>query len=96
MKPRPPCNRATKLFCPFPSPKMNKKYAVLVADAAGKRTTIHFGDTRYQHYRDVLGYYKSLDHYDKKRRQNYYARHGPSDDITSPKFWSHRILWPMN
>lgn len=82
-----------KLYQPFPSESKNKKYSVYVMKD-GKRKIIHFGDTRYEHYRDILGYYSELNHYDKDRRKRYYSRHGESTDKTSPKYWSHRILWP--
>ena len=51
-----------------------KKYSVYVLKD-GKRRLIHFGDTRYQHFKDRIGHYSHLDHNDKKRRENYYKRH---------------------
>ena len=50
-------------------------------------------DSRYQQYRDKLGHYRELDHNDPERRKRYYARHGPSDDKDTAKYWSHKILW---
>jgi len=40
-------------------------------------TWIHFGDKRYQHYRDStpLRHYHALDHGDAARRQGYFLRH---------------------
>jgi len=54
------------------SSRKNKKYMV---EIDGK--TIHFGDNRYQHYKDrtSLKLYSHLDHNDKKRRMNYFKRH---------------------
>ncbi len=50
-----------------------KKYQVITP----RGRTIHFGDTRYQHYRDStgLGLYSHLDHRDPVRRANYRRRH---------------------
>ena len=48
---------------------------------------------RYQQYRDKLGHYRELDHNDPERRKRYYARHGPSGDKNTAKYWSHKILW---
>lgn len=82
-----------RLYEPFPSSAKNKKYSVYVMKD-GKRRLIHFGDNRYQQYRDVLGHYSDLDHLDKDRRKRYYSRHGPETDKSSPRYWSHKILWP--
>ena len=53
------------------SSRKNKKYQVYYN---GK--WIHFGDTRYEHYKDKtpLKLYSYLDHKDKKRRQDYLNR----------------------
>ena len=48
---------------------------------------------RYSQYKDKLGHYAHLDHNDKKRRASYYARHGPSSDKNSAKYWAHKTLW---
>ena len=29
----------------------------------------------------------------KKRRDLYYKRHGPSKDKNSARYWSHKVLW---
>ena len=70
----------------------NKKYSVYVMQD-GQRKLIHFGDSRYQHFRDKLGHYAHLDHNDSKRREQYYARHGQTNDRDTAKYWSHKILW---
>lgn len=73
------------------SPVKNKKYRVILSD--GKK--VDFGDSRHAQYRDStpLKAYQHLDHLDKKRRANYYARH----NIDGPKFsadWlSKKYLW---
>lgn len=81
------------LFEPFPSARKHKKYSVYVLDEDGKRKLLHFGDKRYQHFRDKVGHYSHLDHGDNKRRKAYYARHGPENNIRSARYWSHRVLW---
>ena len=79
---------------PFKSKLKFKKYSVYVLKD-GSRKLIHFGDTRYQHYKDRIGLYSHLDHNDKKRRENYYSRHGEKNlkDKSRPKYWSHKKLW---
>lgn len=56
---------------------------------------IHFGDSRYEHYKDLIGYYKELDHLDEKRRANYRSRHRKTDinNPNSAAFWSWNYLW---
>jgi len=83
-----------KLYKPFKSKAKNKKYSVYVMKD-GKKRIIHFGDKRYQHFKDRIGLYKNLDHNDKNRRRLYYIRHKEKDikDKSRPKYWSHKILW---
>jgi hypothetical protein len=71
------------------SKRQNKKYDVY----KNNRFIISFGDNRYEHYKDKIGIYKSLDHGDKKRRDNYYARHGKESRYGSAKYFSHKYLW---
>ena len=79
------------------SPVKNKKLRVVVDNK-----TIDFGDTRYQHFKDKTGIWKSLDHNDPVRRKNYLTRSAgiknkngklTKDDPTSPNYHSIRILW---
>tara|TARA_Y100000004_G_C8900806_1_gene406307 strand:- start:691 stop:942 length:252 start_codon:yes stop_codon:yes gene_type:complete len=79
-----------QLYKPKPSNKKNKKYMVLT-----KKGVIHFGDSRYQQFKDKLGHYSHLDHNDKKRKERYYARHGEKNlkDKERAKYWAHRVLW---
>ena len=74
------------------STRKNKKYKAVFAD---KRPAIHFGDNRYQQYKDStpLGLYSKLDHLDKNRRRLYYARHGKATTKYSAKYFSHKYLW---
>lgn len=56
----------------YKSNRKNKKY--MAYSPTGKK--VHFGDSRYQHYRDTtgLGLYSHLDHNDKDRKKRYLAR----------------------
>ena len=69
------------------SSRKHKKYMVRVN---GK--LVHFGDNRYQQYRDKIGLYSMLDHGDKERRKRYYSRHGKAVKH-SAKWFSHKYLW---
>ena len=58
---------------PFP-----KKYTAIVKDIKSKKTRkIHFGDRRYQQYKDrtPLKLYAKNNHKTRKRMQNYFSRH---------------------
>jgi len=79
------------------SDRKNKKLNVLVN---GK--TIHFGDTRYEHFKDKTGIWSALDHNDEKRRRNYRARASKIKNKKgelvfknpmSPAYHSYNILW---
>lgn len=79
-----------ELYKPEKSNRKNKKYMVLT-----KNGVIHFGDSRYQQFKDRIGDFKHLDHNDEKRKLLYYKRHGDKDTTNkeSAKYWSHKILW---
>ena len=81
-----------RLYKPFISKAKNKKYAVYVMKNE-KIKLINFGDSRYGQFKDKLGHYSNLNHYDKKRRDNYYSRHGQTKDKNTAKYWSNKILW---
>jgi hypothetical protein len=49
-----------------PSKRKNKKYDVYYDDIY----LTSFGQLPYEHYEDKIGYYRDLNHYDKKRRDN--------------------------
>ena len=84
-----------ELYKPFVSKAKNKKYSVYVkADTKSGKKLIHFGDSRYEQFKDKLGHYSNLDHGDKKRRKAYYDRHGKAKGSKdSALYWSHTILW---
>lgn len=55
------------------STRQGKKY---MAKPVSKNTPwVHFGALSYQHFKDVIGFYKHLDHGDAARRKNYRTRH---------------------
>lgn len=83
------------LYKPFVNrTKSQFKYFVYVK-SNNKRgyKKIGFGHKSYGQFKDKLGYYKHLDHGDKKRKDNYYSRHGPATSKDTAKYWSHKILW---
>lgn len=88
-----PANSSKQLYKPFKSTRAGKKYSVYVKSEKGNPKLIHFGDSKYQQFKDKLGHYKHLDHGDPKRKKAYYDRHGPATDKNTPKYWSHKILW---
>lgn len=75
----------------YKSDRKHKKYVAVLND--GRK--IHFGDSRYQQYKDTtaLGIYSHLDHGDDRRRSLYYSRHGRVAKKYTPKWFSHRFLW---
>tara|TARA_A100001015_G_C14354152_1_gene467902 strand:- start:197 stop:502 length:306 start_codon:yes stop_codon:yes gene_type:complete len=55
-----------------------KKYTAIVMNKQTKKTRkIHFGDRRYQQYKDrtPLKLYKHKNHNTRKRMRNYFSRH---------------------
>ena len=90
---------------PFP-----KKYTAFVRNKKTHKTRrIHFGDRRYQQYKDrtPLGLYSKLNHLTRKRMENYFSRHSgtkkrreailkekkKSDGYYNAKILSHEYLW---
>jgi hypothetical protein len=74
-----------------PSKRKNKKYDVYYDDIY----LTSFGQLPYEQYEDKIGYYRDLNHYDKKRRDNYRTRHRHDNisDLSSAGFWSWHFLW---
>ena len=87
-----------------------KKYTAYVKNKkTHKIRKIHFGDNRYQQYKDrtPLGLYTNKNHKTRKRMQNYYSRHSgtknrsvaikkeviKSKGYYTPKILSHKYLW---
>ena len=73
------------------STRTNKKYDVY----KDNNYLVSFGDKRYEHYEDKtpIKYYSNLNHYDKKRKDNYYKRFGNSPIFESAMYFSHKYLW---
>jgi len=91
------------------STRKNKKYAAEVGPNVGKTRIIHFGDSRYEQYKDStpVKAYSHKDHSDPKRRKNYFMRHSgvankteavkleinKSNGKYNAKILSHKYLW---
>lgn len=86
------------------STRKHKKYMVLVKGKGKRFKTIHFGDTRYQHFKDTtpLQLYKKLNHFDSDRRERYLKRargiKNKAGELThkdknSPNYYSIKFLW---
>jgi len=80
--------------------KSNMKNKKLMTKVNNK--IIHFGDSRYQQFKDKTGIYKSLDHGDKERRKKYLLRakgiKNKKGDLTyqdpnSANYHAVRVLW---
>jgi len=92
------------------SKRKHKKYTAYVKNRKTKKVRkLHFGDNRYQQYKDrtPLKLYKHLNHGSRKRMQNYFSRHSgrknrtkaikyekkKSNRLYTPKLLSHIYLW---
>jgi len=93
-----------ELYKPFKSSAKNKKYSVYVKGPTGKPKIVHFGDSRYAHYKDTtgVGAWTNKDHNDKERRKKYRARAGKIKDkegkLTiknkdTANWWAYHKLW---
>lgn len=80
------------LYKPFKSSAKHKKYSVYVMKNGNKRL-IHFGDNRYQHFKDKIGSWSHLNHNDPERRKKYLARHGRTKDKNTASYWATKVLW---
>jgi len=79
------------------STRSGKKY-MAVLEKNGKLRKVHFGDSRYEHFRDSTPerFWKHLDHLDEKRRQKYRlraGRQGYQKIKYSPAWFSWNYLW---
>jgi hypothetical protein len=81
------------------SKNKKKKYDALIKNKeTGNINRVSFGSRNplMEHYRDTtgLGLYSSLDHLDKKRRDNFRKRHNCKDAlIYTPRWLSCNFLW---
>lgn len=73
---------------PKRTPNHPTKSHVVVAKKGDKTKTIRFGQ---QGVRGAGKNPKSAK--EKARKKSYYARHGPSSDKFSAKYWSHKTKW---
>ena len=78
------------------------KKLMVVVKKDGKSKTVHFGDSKMEHFKDKTGIWKSKDHGDPVRRKSYLARSKGIKDKAgnltwknpeSPNYHSIRILW---
>ena len=70
-----------------------KKYMVYVPQ---KGTWVHFGDVRYQQYKDSTPahLYRRLDHHDPSRRRSFKSRHARTRSVNySPSWFADKYLW---
>jgi hypothetical protein len=77
-----------------PSKIENKKYDIFKDD----KKILSFGDRRYNHYKDRIGYYKHLDTLNKERRRLYRIRHKLDKGVVNnsplyPGYFSWHFLW---
>lgn len=76
----------------LPPSQKHKKYKALVV-INGEQKMIHFGDSRYQHYKDTtpLKHWSHLNHNDLERRKQYHIRHknnnGPAGILAREFLW---------
>lgn len=83
----------------------DKKYDAILSDfkvydlgegnSGYKLKRIPFGTLNYAQYEDkALGLYSNLNHYDKKRKQLYKARHAKDiNNLFSSGYFSNKYLW---
>jgi hypothetical protein len=99
LRPNTPTEKGVKVgkYTYYKSSKPDKKLMVIVD---GKK--IHFGSSAMQHYKDRTGIWKSKDHGDSKRRENYKNRASgikgkdgklTYTDETKANYHAYHILW---
>lgn len=81
------------------------KYTSYLIDGKELKRPVHFGAYGMQHYYDKIGYFKNLNHNDKKRLENFRNRFKSTymkyvqnkttliERSKSPLFWSWLYLW---
>lgn len=80
--------KAMKCNSPKRTPSHPKKSHIVKACANGTEKVIRFGQ------QGVKGAGKNpKTAKEKARKKAYYARHGPSSDKMSAKYWSHKTKW---
>jgi len=75
-----------------PSNTEHKKYDVY--DVKTDKKIASFGDRRYEHYHDKIGYYSHLNHNDVVRKKLYRIRHAKDiHNMDSAGGFSFKFLW---
>ena len=75
-----------------PSNREHSKYDVY--DVKTDKKIASFGDRRYEHYKDKIGYYSHLDHNDVVRRKLYRIRHAKDlNNRDGAGYFSGKYLW---
>lgn len=78
------------------SRKKNKMYeAILINKTTNEIVSIHFGDDRHLHYKDVIGEYDHLDHNIEGIRESFKARHNYcyNENEYTPLYFAWNYLW---
>ena len=96
-------NNKKMLYKPWPNKtKSRYKYFVYVRGKDDKIKKIGFGDKTMEQFKDKLGYWKSKDHGDPKRRKSFLARakgiKNKKGELTwkdknSANYYSVKYLW---
>jgi hypothetical protein len=73
------------------SNRKNKKYDVY--DPKTGKYLVSFGDNRYEHFKDKIGFWSKKDHNDKTRQTSYKKRHGTNPKYGSAGYFSLKYLW---
>ncbi len=82
--------------------KRPDKKLMVVVEKGDKKKTIHFCARNMEQFKDRTGIWKSKDHGDKQRRQNFRTRMAgikkkdgkrAIDDVFSPAYHAYHILW---
>lgn len=79
------------------SEKADKKYtAILRNKKTGQTKQVHFGSSKYEHWKDTtgLGEFSHKNHNDAQRRKHFRARMGDfAKKKYSPAYFSYHYLW---
>lgn len=72
----------------------HKYVAELIHKYRGTTKKVPFGSISYQHFKDKLGAYSSLDHNDPERRRRFLIRHAQNTGYKFSSAWfSKKFLW---
>jgi hypothetical protein len=73
------------------SNRKGNKYDVY--DPKTGKYLVSFGDARYEHFKDKIGFWSHKDHNDPKRRELYKKRHGTNPKRGSAGYFALNYLW---